>query len=116
MSPAGFLVRPPGRGRCRQPPAGSALDTGYPSSDLGAMVELFLGSDWVDVTDAALPDGQQYGSIKSGQPDGSQQPNPAAMNGIWDNPDYSLSARNTAGPYYGQLKQNTPARVSVASP
>lgn len=89
---------------------------GYPDGNLGATVEFFNGTGWVDITDAALPDGQQYGSVKSGQADGSQQPTPAAMPATWDNPDYSLSPRNTAGPHFGQLRQNTPVRVSFNSP
>jgi hypothetical protein len=80
------------------------------------MVELLLGGTWTDVTTAALPAGQQYGSIKGGQPDGAQQPSPAMLNATWDNPDYTLSPRNADGPHYGQLRQNTPARVSFNSP
>lgn len=89
---------------------------GYPDGDLGARFELQLGGTWTDITDNALPDGQENGSIKSGQAASAQQPSPTALNGTWDNPDYSLSPRNSAGPYYGQLRQNTPARVSFNSP
>lgn len=89
---------------------------GYPDGVLGAKIELLLGPTWTDITEAALPDGRQYGSIRSGQPDGAQQPSPAGMNGTWDNPDGDLSPRNSAGPHFGNLRQNTPARVSFTSP
>jgi hypothetical protein len=88
---------------------------GYPGGLVDAKVELLLGGTWTDVTAAALPDGQQYGTIKSGQPDGAQQPSPSSMQLTLDNPDYRYSPRNSASPYSGQLRQNTPARVSVAS-
>ena len=89
--------------------------TAYPDGDLGAKVELYLDG-WTDITGAALPDGVQYASIKSGQADGAQQPNPASMAASWDNPAGAFSPRNSGGPYYPYLRQNTPARVSVAAP
>jgi hypothetical protein len=89
---------------------------GYPDGKLDAKLELLLSGAWTDVTRWAMPDGPQNASIKSGQPDGAQQPNPAAMALTLDNGDYRFSPRNSAGPYAGQLRQNTPARVSVASP
>lgn len=93
------------------------LAQGYPDAGLGAMVELNVNGTWTDVTAAALPDGTGgYGQVKSGQPDGAQQPNPSGMNGAWDNPDHSLTPRNSDGPYYPYLRQNTPARVSLTSP
>jgi hypothetical protein len=88
---------------------------GYPDADLDAMTELNLGGTWTDITQWAMPDGSQYGSITSGQPDGSQQVQPASMSAMWDNADGRFSIRNTSGPYYGQLRQNILARVSVAS-
>lgn len=102
VTAAGFPLVPP--------------DRGYPDGALGARVELLLGSTWTDLTTAALPDGRQYGTITGGQPDGAQQPAPAKLAAVWDNPDYSLSPRNSSGPYYGLLRQNTPARVSFTSP
>ena len=94
-----------------------ALVQGYPAAPLGAVVELQLNETWTDFTAAALPDGSGgYGQVKSGQPDGAQQPNPASQNGVWDNPGYALSPRNSASPYYPYIRQGTPARVSFASP
>jgi hypothetical protein len=88
---------------------------GYPDGDLDAMVELSLGGTWTDITQWAMPDNSQYGQITSGQPDGAQQIQPARLNAKWDNGDARFSIRNTSGPYYGDLLQNIPARVSVAS-
>lgn len=110
------VARAKARARMLTPPAGSALNPGYPLGKLDERIELLLGGTWTDITAAALPSGQQSASIKSGTPDGSQTPNPFAMAGTWDNADASLSPRNTAGPYFGELRQNTPARVSAASP
>lgn len=88
---------------------------GYPDGPLDALLELYLGS-WVDVTTAALPAGQQSGTLKSGQAAGAQQLTPAALPVALDNPGGDYSPRNDSGPYSGQLKQNTPARFSFASP
>lgn len=88
---------------------------GYPGGLVDAQVELFMGGAWVNVTRAALPDGQVSGTIKGGQADGSQQPAPASMQLVLDNPGYSYTPRNAGSPYFGQLRQGTPARVSVAS-
>lgn len=89
---------------------------GYPDGVLGQKIELLLGGTWTDITDVALPDGRQSGQVKSGQQDGAQQPQPAALAGTWDNPDGDLSPRNSDSPYFGQLRQNTPARISFTSP
>lgn len=94
----------------------TGTEPGYPDGALDERIELLLGGAWTDITKYAQPDGVQSGSIKSGQPDGAQQPTPATMNATWDNPDYRLSPRNESGPWFGQLRQNTPARVSFASP
>jgi hypothetical protein len=96
--------------------AGSvSFAAGYPAGPAGATVELLLDGAWTGITKWAMPDGRQYGQITSGQPDGSQQVQPASLSAIWDNADGRFSIRNTSGPYYGQLRQNTAARVSVAS-
>lgn len=89
---------------------------GYPAGQLGARVELLLGGTWTDITAAALPNGSQNGSISSGQPDGAQQPSPTILNLKLANPDGDFSPRNSAGPYFGQLRQNTAGRVSLNSP
>lgn len=90
---------------------------GYPDgSALDARLELQLNGKWTDFTAAAMPDGGAYGQVKSGQPDGAQQPVPSGMNAAWDNPGYSLSPRNSGSPYYPYIRQGTPARLSLASP
>lgn len=90
--------------------------TGYPSGDLGARVELLLGDDWTDVTAAAMPDGAQYADITGGLEDGAQSASPGSLTLTWDNETGDFSPRNAAGPYSGLLRQNVPARVSVAAP
>lgn len=88
---------------------------GYPVGELGATVEFFVGGAWVNVTAAALPNGAQDATITSGQPDRAQQPAPSSMPLVLDNPGADFSPRNSASPYFGELRQNTPARVSVNS-
>lgn len=90
--------------------------TGYPSGDLDARVELLLGDTWTDVTAAAMPDGAQYADIAGGLEDGAQAASPGTLTLAWDNPDGDFSPRNAAGPYFGLLRQNIAARVSVAAP
>lgn len=110
------VARATARARMLTPPAGSALNPGYPLGSVDERIELLLDGTWTNITTAALPNGANSATIKNGQPDGAQQPAPAGMSAVWDNPDYSLSPRNSSGPYFGMLRQNTPARVSVASP
>jgi hypothetical protein len=98
------------------PPADAELSTGYPSDRLDGRLELMVSGAWTDVTAWAMPDGPQDAQVKSGQAAGAQQPNPASFMALWDNGDGRFSSRNESGPYYGSLRQNTPARVSVASP
>lgn len=89
--------------------------TGYPDAPLDARVELDLDG-WTDVTKQALPDGVQYASITSGESDAAQQASPASLTTTWDNPDGRFTPRNASGPWFGLIRQNTRARVSVASP
>lgn len=88
--------------------------TAYPDGPLDLRAELLLGSAWTDITKWAMPDGSQWADITGGTADGAQQPSPASLSLTLDNADGRFSPRNAAGPYYGQLKRNTRARVSVA--
>lgn len=88
--------------------------TAYPDGPLDLRAELLLGSAWTNVTQWAMPDGAQYADITGGTSDGASQPSPASLNVTWDNPDGRFSPRNASGPYYGLLKRNTKARISVA--
>jgi hypothetical protein len=90
--------------------------TGYPSGDLGAKLELQLGGAWTDITGYALPDGTQDVAISVASQDGSQGAQSSTTGMTWDNGDGRFTSDNPLSPYYGQLQQNTPARISVASP
>lgn len=89
--------------------------TGYPDGPLDARLELMLGA-WTDITGAAMPDGVQSASVRSGQSATAQQPQPAALSTAFDNDTGTFSPRNQVGPYYGLWRQGTPARLSVGSP
>lgn len=90
-------------------PAGNDADGG--TGDLiGLKVEIFINSAWTDITAFVRRGGAV--TITRGRADETSQVQPQTAKLTLDNRDGRFSARNPAGPYYGQLTRNTPLRVS----
>ena len=81
---------------------------------IGLTVEIFINSAWTDITSYVRRGGGSGGSIviTRGRADETAQVQPQTARMTLDNRDGRFSARNPVGPYYGQLKRNTPLRVS----
>lgn len=89
--------------------------TAYPTAAAaGDKLELQLGDAWTDLTSRAGPDGLADVTATSGSPDGSQQASPATMTTLLDNADAALTIGQPMSPWYGQLQEGTPGRLSVA--
>ncbi len=99
--------------------AGSDTAAPFPQSPLPVAVDLFMFGNWVEVT--RLPN-QQAGvyardrvTVARGRPSEAGLADPTAINFTLNNRDGRFSPRNPAGPYYGQIGRNTPARVRVGA-
>jgi hypothetical protein len=73
-------------------------------------IEMYLGA-WTDITKyVRLSDSL---TIRRGMADESTQPMPGTCTFTLANQDLRFSPKNPTSPYYGQLRRNTPARVSL---
>ena len=84
----------------------------FPQDPLGAVVELFLDDQWVDVTTDVL--NRDSLTIRRGQADEGSQTDPSSCSMTFWNPTGTYSPRNPLSPYYGIIGRNTPVRVAVA--
>ena len=100
----------------------------FPANPLDLRVELLLaasvytagypalyGATWTVITPYVY---QREGTsppvtITRGRPDETSSANPSQMTCQFNNRDGRFTVRNPAGPYYGQIKRNTPIRLSV---
>lgn len=84
----------------------------FPSSPLGAVVELYLGDQWVNVTTDVLS--RDVITIQRGQADEGSQADPSSASMNFKNDTGAYSPRNPLSPYYGIIGRNTPVRIAVA--
>lgn len=83
----------------------------FPESALGLRGELLLGGTWRDITPDLYT--REPIQVTHGQAPGGGQPDPAACSLLLNNASGKYSPRNPAGPYFGLLGRNTPARITV---
>lgn len=112
MPSAGLAARTAGYDRWRRTgasapgpmaPAGTDADT--------LVVELFLGGQWVDVTDRPVYYRDLINTSR-GRADESSQVERSSARFTINNRDGWASPRNPNGPYYGLIGRNTPARIA----
>lgn len=97
------------------PSRGSSL-TLYDAADrVNFTAWLFIGSDWVDITNRVRgPGGISGFDIPSaGRPDGQTQVSPSECHFLINNRDGLFSNRNPNSIYYGLLPNNIPFRLSL---
>lgn len=88
----------------------------FPDTQLPVIVELDLAGDGSFSTDLTaarkvrVPSGI---TITRGRSNETDTAGPSSCRLVADNRDGSLSPRNPTGDYYGQLRRNTPIRVSI---
>lgn len=83
------------------------------SAPVDVTVELYLGGSWTDITSyVRLNPGLD---ITYGIQNESGVSDPASCTLVVNNRDGRFSPRNTSGAYYGDLKRNTPLRVTVGT-
>lgn len=75
----------------------------------GTRVELFIDSEWADITPYVYT--RNGISISRGRSDESSQVEPTRVQLTLDNRDGRFSMRNPLSPYYGKIGRNTPLRV-----
>lgn len=73
-------------------------------------VELFIGGQWVDISDDVYY--RTAISISRGRADEGKQTEPSVCSMTINNRDGRYSPRNPTGPYYGLIGRNTPLRMS----
>lgn len=83
----------------------------FPTDPLGAVIELYLGGVWTNISSYVLVrDGI---SISRGRADESSSTPPSRATLTVKNDDGRFSPRNPTSPYYGLIGRNTPLRVRV---
>lgn len=82
------------------------------TTPVGAEVELYAGSDWIDVTASV----KETITIRRGYSPESTSVSPSACDLTLYDPDQDFNPRNPLGPYYGQLGRNTRLRIARKSP
>lgn len=88
----------------------------FPQTRLPVMVELDLAGDGTFSTDITSKVRVQEGIvITRGRPNETSTAEPATCALTLDNRDGRFSLRKPDGPYYGQLRRNTPLRVSITA-
>jgi hypothetical protein len=80
----------------------------------GTKLELLLGGTWTDITGRSSKDGQVEAQVTSGSSDAAQAPSPVSFSGGFVNDDGALTPYYPLSPWYGQVTQNTRARLSAA--
>ncbi len=80
---------------------------------MATKIELFLGGSWTDVTTYVRQDPGL--DITFGVQNESSVADANTCTAVFNNGDGRFTPRNTAGAYYGNLKRNTPMRVTVGS-
>jgi hypothetical protein len=80
-----------------------------PVLPLDITYEMFVSGAWVDITSDVR---QKTTTIVTGRDSESDEPKPGSCRFTLDNQDLKYSPRNPLSPYYGQLKRNTPLRVT----
>lgn len=83
----------------------------FPATNLRVRVELLLGGAWVDVTQFVRYDNRIV--ISRGRRAGQRRTSPATCALTLDNVGEQFTPRNINGPYFGQLRKQTPLRVWV---
>lgn len=90
---------------------GSLAPVTFPTTALRIRVEIMLGGAWVDISSYVLYDTRVR--IARGRRSGLRRTVAATCAFTVKNQDKRFSPRNTAGPYFGLLRNNTPLRVWV---
>jgi len=90
--------------------AGTPVPDGGTGDTIGLMVELFLNSVWVDISQYVYYSDKI--TITRGRPDETSQVQPQTATMTINNRDGRFSPRNPLGPWYGQIGRNTPIRIS----
>jgi hypothetical protein len=85
----------------------------FPDAALATRVEVFLNNAWQDITSYVYGGGRDTISITRGRSDEGSYVAPSKCTMSLNNRDGRWSPRNPVGPYYGQLKRNTPIRVRL---
>lgn len=83
----------------------------WPNSVLPVLVEMWTGSEWVDIT--ALVRTREGITVRRGFPDEGRSAEPGSISMTCDNRTGNLSPRNPKGTYYGLIGRNTPVRVTL---
>jgi hypothetical protein len=82
----------------------------FPEEPIPVKVEIALDTGWADITDYVYKESIE---IERGAADEATYTAPTKCTFLLNNKDGRFSPRNPNGPYYGQLKRNTPVLVSV---
>jgi hypothetical protein len=90
--------------------------TAYPGGAVDSRLELQLGGTWTDVTSGRTVKDTQgtEADWTSGSADAAQAPDPVSFATSLVNADGALTPGYPLSPWYGQLGQNTRARLSAA--
>lgn len=81
----------------------------FPATPLRALVELFAGGAWQDITTDVYD--RDIITITRGRADESAQVSPSTCTLTLRNVDGKYSPRNPNGPFFGTIGRNTPIRV-----
>lgn len=85
----------------------------WPFDPLPVIVELWDGTQWLDITAYTRAPGGNGIEITRGTPDEANEPPPSKCSLTLDNRDGRFTPRNPLSPYYGLIGRNTPIRVRI---